>query len=67
MARLKKSPGAKRDKRLTLYLAGREKAQLGMLAESTGMNKTKISGQNISSYPASAKTAAAGPRVNFVR
>lgn len=42
MARPKKDPEEKRDKRLTVYLTSRELAQLKLLAESMGVNKAKI-------------------------
>lgn len=42
MARPKKPPGEKRDKRLTLYLTSKEEELLNNLAESKGLNKTKI-------------------------
>lgn len=50
MARPKKDPGDKRDKRLTLYLTGKEEEQLNILAESTGLNKTKIIASAMQQY-----------------
>lgn len=42
MARPKKDPGEKRDKRLTLYLTSTEYDQLNLLAEASNLDKTKI-------------------------
>ena len=50
MARPKKNPETKRDKRLTLYLTGGEEEQLNLLAESTGINKTKIIARALQDY-----------------
>ena len=50
MARPKKDPEAKRNKRLTLYLTGGEEDQLNLLAESTGINKTKIIARALQDY-----------------
>ncbi len=50
MARPKKEPQEKRDKRLTLYLTGQEREQLQILSESTGLDKTKIIARALRDY-----------------
>jgi len=50
MARPKKDPGEKKDKRLTLYLTKSEHEQLNLLSESIASDKTKIIGKALSNY-----------------
>jgi len=50
VARPKKDPGEKRENRLTLYLTSREEEELNLLAESMGVNKTKIITRALQNY-----------------
>ncbi len=50
MARPKKDPGDKRDKRFTVYLTGKEEKMLNMLAESTGLRKNNIISKAMDQY-----------------
>ena len=50
MARPKKDPGDKRDKRLTVYLTGKEEKMLNMLAESTDLSKNSIISKAMDQY-----------------
>ena len=50
MARPKKDPGDKRDKRLTVYLTGKEEKMLNVLAESTGLSKNSIISKAMDQY-----------------
>ena len=50
MARPKKDPEEKRENRLTLYLTNREEEELNLLADSMGLNKTKIISRALQNY-----------------
>ena len=50
MARPKKDPGDKRDKRVTVYLTGKEEKMLNVIAESTGLSKNNIISKAMDQY-----------------
>ncbi len=50
MARPKKDPGERRDKRLTLYLTSPELEQLNLLAGASELDKTKILNRALQRY-----------------
>ncbi len=52
MARPKKDPEEVRDKRLTIYLTGKEERLLSGLAESTGLSKNNIISKAMDQYVA---------------
>ena len=50
MPRPKKDPRDKRDRRLTVYLTGKEEKTLNMLTESTGLSKNSIISKAMDQY-----------------